>query len=385
MASVGLRRLAVASRAAAAQGRRHMSIGKVIHGGRSSVSGLTVTVLGCTGMLGQYVVNKLGRVGTQVVVAYRGQEDDTLHLRLMGDLGMIVPMPFHGRDPDSIAKVVERSDVVINLVGKQELTRNFNFYGANVETADNIARVCKEVGVPRLIHVSALAADVNSSSEWLRRKAEGEEAVKNWFPEATIVRPSIIFGDEDKFLNLMAKWYQIMGILPMYGNCKNKIQPVYVDDVAEAIRSIVFDPSHDGKTFELAGPEVHTLREIAEFVRIKTNRIKTPIRSFPDLTAYLPEGMEEYSPHHTCIKVSDFFYRMWPQALPGAPANLGIRGDANMLFSNDWVASGKLPGFEAFRVKPINMQSIAPEYLRHYVKGGQFNNEESHDGRGTMT
>uniref|UniRef100_A0A7S0VSX6 NAD-dependent epimerase/dehydratase domain-containing protein n=1 Tax=Hemiselmis tepida TaxID=464990 RepID=A0A7S0VSX6_9CRYP len=372
-------------RLAATHGRRAMST--VIPGGRSSVSGVTATVLGSTGMLGRYVVNKLGRVGSQVVVPYRGNEEDSRHLKLMGDLGMIVPMPFHARDFDSIVKTVERSDIVINCIGKQELTMNFNFFGANVETAHNIARACAEAGVPRLIHVSALAADEGSPSEWVRRKAEGEQAVLSHFPGATIVRPSVMFGEEDKFLNLIAKWYQIMGVCPMYGAANNKIRPVYVDDVAEAIRAVVFDPVKDGGVYDLEGPEEYTLRQIVEWVRVQTQREGlASIRTIaPDLTMFLPEGMESYSPHRGGMDVSDFFYRMWPAALPGAPANLGVRGDANMLFNTEWVASGANPGFESFFMKPTSMKGVAPEYLRHYIKGGQFATQESHDGRGTLT
>eukprot|EP00283_Hemiselmis_rufescens_P004879 CAMPEP_0173427702 /NCGR_PEP_ID=MMETSP1357-20121228/6830_1 /TAXON_ID=77926 /ORGANISM="Hemiselmis rufescens, Strain PCC563" /LENGTH=360 /DNA_ID=CAMNT_0014391589 /DNA_START=86 /DNA_END=1168 /DNA_ORIENTATION=+ len=358
-----------------------------IPGGRSSVSGITATVLGSTGMLGRYVVNKLGRVGSQVIVPYRGNDDDVRHLRLMGDLGMIVPMRFHARDMDSISRCVERSDVVINCIGKQELTMNFDFYGANVETAHNVARACKEAGVPRMIHVSALSADPGASSEWVRRKAEAEQAVLGLYPEATIVRPGVMFGEEDKFLNLIAKWYQIMGVCPLYGACQNEIRPVYVDDVAEAIRAIVFDPTLDGGVYDLEGPEGYALRDIVEWVRVATQREGlASIRTIaPDMTAFLPEGMEGYSPHVSGMDISDFFYRMWPQALPGAPSNLGVRGDANMLFGTEWVASGKNPGFDAFALKPTSMKSVAPEYLRHYVKGGQFANQDSHDGSGTLT
>lgn len=181
-------------------------------------------------------------------------EDSTRHLKLMGDLGMINAIPFHARDPDSIARAVEQSDVVINLLGKQYKTRNFDFVGANVEAVSNIAKVCKEVGVPKFIHVSALAASEGSESEWLRCKAMGEAQVRNYYPDATILRPNVIFGEEDDFLNLMAKWTKIFGMIPIHGNGDNKLQPVYVDDVAECVRAAVFENAHVGKTYELSGP-----------------------------------------------------------------------------------------------------------------------------------
>ena len=186
-------------------------------------------------------------------------EDNTRHLKLMGDLGMINAVPFHARDPDSIAAAVEKSDVVINLLGKQYKTRNFDFVGANVEAVSNIAKVCKEVGVPKFVHVSALAASEASESEWLRCKAMGEAQVRNYYPDAVILRPNVIFGEEDNFLNLMAKWTKIFGMIPIHGSGDNKLQPVYVDDVAECVRAAVFDSTHAGKTYELSGPGTRLL------------------------------------------------------------------------------------------------------------------------------
>lgn len=302
----------------------------------------------------------------------------------MGDLGMIIPMEFHARDLDSIARMVEKSDIVINLMGKQELTLNFNLYGSNVEAVANVAKVCKEVGVPRFIHVSALAADLNSPSEWLRRKAESEEEVKKYMPNATILRSGIMYGEEDQFTNLMAKWYKIMGVLPIIGNGKNKIAPIYVDDVAEAVRSCVFNQEHDGKTFELAGRNEYTLNEIAEWVREAIWMQHRKIRHVPDLTGALPKEYAYMSPHLTVAKVADFFYRKWPAELPGAPNLLGIRGDVHMMHSASWVPTGKYPTIQELGVtKPVDMKELALEFLRHYRKGGAF--AESQDRKGTLT
>ena len=135
----------------------------------------------------------------------------------MGDVGMINQQPFHVRDLDSIAGCVKHSNVVINLLGKQELTRNFDLFGSNVEATHNIARVSKEMGVEHFVHISAVAADENSPSEFLRRKAEAEAKVLEYYPNATILRTNVMFAEEDRFLNLIAKWGKIFGFVLFTG------------------------------------------------------------------------------------------------------------------------------------------------------------------------
>lgn len=298
-------------------------------------------------------------------------EDNTRHLKLMGDLGMINAIPFHARDPDSIAAAVEKSDVVINLLGKQYKTRNFDFVGANVEAVSNIAKVCKEVGVPKFVHVSALAASEASESEWLRCKAMGEAQVRNYYPDAVILRPNVIFGEEDDFLNLMAKWTKIFGTVPIHGSGDNKLQPVYVDDVAECVRAAVFDSSHAGKTYELSGPEQITLYKTAQWVQEQIWRKDTAsIRCVPDLTDYLP--MPGLSPHRVAGAVSNAVLGAWPGDMFGPMSMIGPRGDYAALNGQDWVPNKKLPQMDSFSVVPTHMKKVAPEYLRHYRQGGHY-------------
>uniref|UniRef100_A0A480MK72 NADH dehydrogenase [ubiquinone] 1 alpha subcomplex subunit 9, mitochondrial n=1 Tax=Sus scrofa TaxID=9823 RepID=A0A480MK72_PIG len=143
-------------------------------GGRSSVSGIVATVFGATGFLGRYVVNHLGRMGSQVIVPYRCEPYDTMHLRPMGDLGQIIFMEWNGKDKDSIRKVVEHSNVVINLVGREWETKNFDFEDVFVKIPHAIAQVSKEAGVEKLIHISHLNADIKSPSRYLRSKVSNK-------------------------------------------------------------------------------------------------------------------------------------------------------------------------------------------------------------------
>lgn len=176
-------------------------------GGRSSFSGIVATVFGTTGFMGRYVVNKLGKIGSQLIIPYRCDPYHVRHLKLAGDLGQVLFQPFHLQDVASIKKAVKYSNVVINLIGREWETKNFKFDDVHVTGARAIARACKEAGVPRLIHVSALNVTdkperfvMKKPSNFFSSKYRGELAVLEEFPDATIIRPSDVYGQEDRFL-----------------------------------------------------------------------------------------------------------------------------------------------------------------------------------------
>ncbi|WVR04452.1 hypothetical protein IAU60_001455 [Kwoniella sp. DSM 27419] len=241
-------------------------------GGRSSDSGHTVTVFGCTGFLGRYLVQKLARQGTQVIVPYR-DEDEKRPLKIMGDLGQIVPMEWDARNPDQIAECVKRSDVVYNLVGRDWETRNFKFEDVNVKAAGLIAQVAAAENVPRLVHVSHLNAHPDSASAFYRSKYHGERAVRDAFPTATIVRPSQLYGYEDWLLNAIAQW----PILFKLNEGKTKILPVHVMDVAAALDLMLNAPvTSVASTFALPGPVLHTFNSLQSLVSsITLNPVST--------------------------------------------------------------------------------------------------------------
>ena len=178
--------------------------------GRSSVSGIKATVFGSSGFMGKYVVNKLGKIGSTVVLPYRGDEINMRHLKLCGDLGQINFVPSSIRSVEDIEAAVAGSNVVINLLGKHLETSRWNFNDVNATFPGVLAEVCKEHGVERFVHVSSLGAELDSPSAWQRSKALGEQAVKDAFPAATVFRPATIFGDEDRFLNRIAKLSQLL-------------------------------------------------------------------------------------------------------------------------------------------------------------------------------
>lgn len=252
-------------------------------GGRSSVSGIIATVFGATGFLGRYVVQQLAKTGSQVLVPFRGSEDSPRHLKLMGDLGQIVPMKYDPRDENSIKAVVAKSNVVINLIGREYETRNFSFEEVNVVISERLAKIAKEHGgIVRFIQLSCLGASSASPSKLQRTKAAAEEVVRRELPEATILRPAAMIGTEDRILN---KWAQIAkkwSVLPIIGDGSTRIQPVYVIDVAAAIIAALKDDGTSiGRTYELGGPDLFTIDELVhlmfETIREEPRFIKIPI------------------------------------------------------------------------------------------------------------
>lgn len=195
--------------------------------------------------------------------------------------------------------------------------------------------------------------------------------VRTYYPDATILRSNVIFGEEDNFLNLMAKYTKIWGSIPIMGSGSNMLQPVYVDDVAECVRAAVFETVHAGKTYELNGPEQISLYKTAQWVQEVVWRKDTgKIRRVPDLSDYLP--MAGLSPHNVVGAVSNAVLNAWPGDMFGPMSMVGPRGDFKALNGQDWVPNKKLPQIDAFGVVPTHMKKVAPEYLRHYRQGGHY-------------
>jgi len=263
-------------------------------GGRSSNSGITATVFGGYGFVGRYVCNELGKVGSRVYAPFRGDEMEVRHLKPSFDLGQLGLLPFSPRDRESIYESVKKSDVVINLIGKHYETKhfvptrradgslsriNYDFNEVHNTIPALIAEVAKEAGVKRFIHVSALSANVNSVSDFNRTKALGEISVREKFPEATIVRPAHVYGDEDKFLQWTAQYIEskhpwtMLRYFPIVEGGQKLVQPLFAPDLARGIMATVRAGSElKGRDVNLAGPAEYTYKEIIEYVLDVTKR-----------------------------------------------------------------------------------------------------------------
>ncbi|KAG6724510.1 hypothetical protein I3842_03G261200 [Carya illinoinensis] len=325
-------------------------------GGRSSVSGLVATVFGATGFLGRYVVQQLAKMGSQVLVPFRGSEDSHRHLKLMGDLGQIVPMKYNPRDENSIKAVMAKANVVLNLIGREYETRNFSFEEVNYSMAEQLATIAKEHGgIMRFIQVSCLGASPSSPSRLLKAKAAAEEAVLRELPEATIMRPAAMIGTEDRLLNQWSFFVKKYGFLPLIGDGSTKIQPVYVVDVAGAIVAALKDDGTSmGKIYELGGPEVLTTHELAELmydmIREWPRYVKVP---FPLAKALaMPR---------------EILLNKVPFPLPN-PEIFNL--DQILALTADTVVSENALTFNDLGIVPHKLKGYPVEYLIQYRKGG---------------
>ena len=230
-----------------------------------------ITVFGATGFLGRHIVRRLAKTGAIIRIPTRCI-DKALPLKPMGDVGQIVPMPLSTRSDAAVAEAIGNSDAVINLIGILFEKGKNSFQSIHVETAARIARVAKERGASRLIHMSALGALPGSLAAYARSKAAGEQAVRTFFGDATILRPSIVYGAEDNFFNQFSRMANISPFLPLINGGVTKFQPIFVGDVADAVCAALTRDDARGQTYELGGAQVYTFREMLELMLRVTHR-----------------------------------------------------------------------------------------------------------------
>ena len=235
------------------------------------------TIFGGSGFLGRYIAQRLARRGWRVRVAVR-RPNEAIFVRPYGAVGQVEPIQANIRDEASTRRAISGADAVINCVGLLYETPKQKFDAVHGEAAERIARLASECGVPALVHISAIGADSEGASHYARSKAKGEALVRNAFPGATILRPSIMFGTEDGFFNRFASLCKFSPVLPLVG-ANTRLQPVFVDDVAEAACRALEHDRAAGRTYELGGPEVGTMRELMDEMLkvIRRRRLLLPI------------------------------------------------------------------------------------------------------------
>lgn len=301
---------------------------------------ILVTVFGAGGFLGRYVTQSLLKTGVRVRAAERDPRR-AFYLKPLGPLGQFQAGRADVTDTASVAAAVQGADAVINLVG----ILKGPFHKIHVEGARNVAEAAAAAGVPALVHISAIGADPEAESAYGRSKGEGEAAVRAAFPGATIIRPSIAFGQEDHFINRFARMARLLPILPVL-RPNWKLQPVHAADLGKAIALAALDPgAHAGKTYELGGPNVMTMAELNKWVCETTGRQRA--------VAELPDAIGKVIPRLTG----------WA---PGAP----VTWDQWLMMGRDNVATG--PGFEAFGLHPAPLAAVAPAWLVPFRKHGRF-------------
>ena len=235
--------------------------------------GCLVTVIGGSGFVGRHAVRALARDGWRVRVAVR-RPDLAGHLQPMGVVGQIAPVQVNLRYPESLRGAVAGADVVINLVGILHKSGAQTFKAVHVAGARAAAKAAREAGVKTFIHVSAIGADARSKGNYGRTKAAGEAAVLEEFPDAVILRPSIVFGPEDSFFNRFAAMARAAPFLPLIGGGRTRFQPLFVGDLAAAIAASAAGKARPGTVYELGGPDTATFRQLLDRVQAWTARPK---------------------------------------------------------------------------------------------------------------
>ena len=306
-------------------------------------------ILGGAGFIGRYVVKRLAERGDVLTVGGR-RATGAKFLKLKGDVGQVGLVNLSIADERLVSAFVSGNDAVVNLVGILHESGAQRFDLVHHTAPARLARLAREAGVARFVHVSAIGADARSSSAYARSKAAGEEAVRYAFPTATILRPSVVFGPEDQFFNRLAAVAMISPVIPMIGGGETRMQPVYVGDVADAVVRCIDDPATAGRTYELGGPKVYSLRALIELLLEETRRRR--------LLIDLPFGLASLQ-----ARLMSF--------LPNPP----LTPDQVELLRGDNVVSPGALGLDALGVSPTAVEAILPTYLDRFRRGGWYARE----------
>jgi NADH dehydrogenase len=230
-----------------------------------------VTVFGGTGFLGRRVVSRLTQDGALVRVAVRHPERVDAGA-ITSASGRIIPVSADVRDGASVASAIAGAEAVVNVVSAYVEKAGVTYTAVHVQGAGNVATECGRQGVKRLVHVSGIGADAASHAPYIRARGQGEQRVREAFPEATIIRPSVMFAADDAFLQSLAAIIRAMPVIPLIAGGRTRLEPIHVSDVAEAIYRCIRDPVTSGKVYELGGPQSYTLREVIGMIAVRVGR-----------------------------------------------------------------------------------------------------------------
>jgi NADH dehydrogenase len=309
-----------------------------------------VTIYGGSGFIGRHLVGAIAKTGARMRVAVRRPELAG-HLQPLGGVGQINAVQANVRYPDSLLAAARGADAVVNLVGILFPSGKQTFEAVQDEGARHVAEAARVAGARALVHVSSIGASEHSRSAYARSKAEGEAEVREVFPGAVILRPSVVFGPEDDFFNRFAALSRLFPALPLIGGGKTKFQPVFVGDVVKAVLAGLTGRADAGAPYELGGPEVLTMKQVMERVLAYAMR-KRLLVPIPFWLAKLQAA--------------------FLQLLPNPPLTI----DQVRLLENDNVVSeeAKRSGrtLEGLGIEPVAVAAIVPDYLEQFRPRGQF-------------
>ncbi|MDW4498181.1 complex I NDUFA9 subunit family protein [Sulfitobacter sp. D35] len=311
-----------------------------------------VTIYGGSGFIGRYIARRMAKAGWRVRVACR-RPNEAIFVRPYGVVGQVEPVFCNIRDDASVAQVMQGAEAVVNCVGILAESGKNRFDAVQAEGAARIARIAAENGVSRLVQISAIGADEDASSDYARTKALGEAGVREHFPQAVILRPSIVFGPEDEFFNRFAGMTRFSPVLPLVG-AATRFQPVYVDDVAKAAEKAVREEAPAG-VYELGGPDVASFRALMHQMLEVIHRRRL-VMNTPNWIARI------------MASVLDFM--QWATA--GLFSNGILTRDQVKNLAHDNLVATDARGFEDLGIEPVSMGAVLPDYLWRFRPSGQY-------------
>jgi uncharacterized protein YbjT (DUF2867 family) len=297
----------------------------------------TVVVFGGGGFLGRRLVDRLTAEGMTVRVAVRHPDLARVELRPVS-LDLVTFVPADVRDQASVATAIAGADAVVNAISAYVEKGGTTFEAVHVRGAETVAREAVAAGVAHVVHISGIGADPDSESPYIRARGRGESVVSQAFPGATLVRPGVMFGPGDALFSTVAELARLLPVLPLIGGGRTRLQPVFVEDVAEAIANILTDPGSVGQTYELAGPGVYMLHELVSMTLrlVGKRRLLIPVP----------------------FSVAEIQSRLF-ELLPNPPLTTGQVD----LLKVDNVASGTSPGLQELKIQPKTVEEVVPTYI----------------------
>ena len=320
-----------------------------------------VTVFGGSGFVGRHVVRELANRGWRVRVACR-RPDLAYFLQPLGRVGQVTAVQANLRYPESVGNALREADAAVNLVGVLAEGGRQNFEAVHAFGAEAVGRAAAAAGITDVVQVSAIGADINSPAAYARTKARGEQAMLAAVPTAVILRPSVMFGPEDNFLNRFAAMARKLPVLPLVG-ADTKFQPVFVGDVSKAIVTALEGGAKPGTIYEIGGPEVAAFRDLVGYVCAETGR-NPAIVSLGFGSGRMMALTTEIAAKASLGLMPDMF--------------VTTRDQVEMLRKDNVVSDAAVAEkrtLEGLGVSPESFRAIAPTYLWRYRRAGQFDRQ----------
>ena len=305
-----------------------------------------IAIFGAGGFLGKHLMRQLTKLDYRVKVATRNPYLKG-YLKPLGNPGQIELFKTNIFNSEDVKQVLKNCDLAINLVGILYETKKQKFSQVHAEFPYLLSNLCNEIGVKNLVHISALGVRESHISKYMQSKLEGEKNIQKVFKPSVILRPSLVFGPEDKFFNAFASIAQFSPALPLIGGGKVKFSPIYVGDVAKAIVKTLKLENSKPKIYELGGPKNYSFKELMEILleEIKKKRFLIPIP-------------------FSVAKLQSYFLQMMPNPL--------LTSDQVDMLKYNNIVSGEYPTLEDLGIRGKTIQSILPKYIYRFRTGGQF-------------